>query len=162
MIRIQIGTNEPKTITETEIEEFRTQMDIVPLGHESYSLIHKNKSHEIDILNINKETKTILLRVDGITTEVKVATKMDLLLEKMGIDTSSSQKLSVLKAPMPGLVIEWFITEGQEVKLGDKLLVLEAMKMENVIKSPGEGVVKRILIEKGKAIEKNQILVEFN
>ncbi len=162
MIRIQTRNSQPKTLTDEEIEVFKNEMDIVPLGNSSYSLIYKNKSHEINILSINQETKSIILTIDGISTEVNIANKMDLLLEKMGIDTSATNKLSVLKAPMPGLVIEWFVNEGDTVNVGDKLLVLEAMKMENVIKSPGEGIVKKILIKKGTAIEKNQLLIEFS
>lgn len=162
MIRIQTGTSEAKTILEEEIELFRKHMDIVRIDPSSYSLIYNNKSYEINVLKTDRESKSISLKINGTTSEVHLSTKLDLLLEKMGIDTTASQKLSILKAPMPGLVIEWFVSEGDSVQAGDKLLVLEAMKMENVIKSPGEGIVKKIIINKGTAIEKNQVLIEFN
>jgi biotin carboxyl carrier protein len=47
------------------------------------------------------------------------------------------------------------------VKKGDALLVLEAMKMENILKSPADGKVKKISVKKGMAVEKNQVLIEF-
>ena len=62
---------------------------------------------------------------------------------------------------MPGLVLEVLVKPGQTVKKGDKILVLEAMKMENIIKSPGEGIVKECLAEVGATVEKNQILINF-
>jgi biotin carboxyl carrier protein len=102
------------------------------------------------------------ISINGTATEVKVANKMDLLLEKMGIDKTVAHKLKTLKAPMPGLVVEWFVQEGDTVMPGDKLLVLEAMKMENIIKSTGEGIVKKCCVEKGNAIEKGQLLIEFS
>jgi biotin carboxyl carrier protein len=58
-------------------------------------------------------------------------------------------------------VLNILVTEGQEVKKGDALIVLEAMKMENILKSPSDGAVKKILAGKGNAVEKNQILIQF-
>ena len=62
---------------------------------------------------------------------------------------------------MPGLVLEVAAEIGQEVKKGDPLLILEAMKMENVIKSMGEGKVKAIHIKQGEALEKGQLMIEM-
>jgi biotin carboxyl carrier protein len=66
-----------------------------------------------------------------------------------------------LKAPMPGLVLEFRVVPGDKVVEGDALVVLEAMKMENILKSPGEATVKSIEVTKGQAIEKNQVLITF-
>ena len=73
----------------------------------------------------------------------------------------NTQKVTDVKAPMPGLVLGVSVEIGQEVQKGDGLLILEAMKMENVIKSVGEGIVKAIHIEQGKAVEKGQLLIEM-
>ena len=62
---------------------------------------------------------------------------------------------------MPGLVIDVCISEGDKIKKGDKIIVLEAMKMENIIKSPTDGIIKKINVNKGMAVEKNQILINF-
>jgi len=66
-----------------------------------------------------------------------------------------------IKAPMPGLIIDLKVKEGDVVKLNDPLIVLEAMKMENIIKSPGEGTVKVVKVRKGQSVEKSQVLIEF-
>ena len=62
---------------------------------------------------------------------------------------------------MPGMIIDLRVKAGDQVKAGDPLLVLEAMKMENIIKAPGEGTVKQVKIKKGDTVEKNQVLIEF-
>lgn len=162
MIKIQVGNSEAKVFNEEQVAQFESELDIKHIQSNIYSVIHNHKSHEISISSINSDTRTISLTIDGLATQVKYASKMDLLLEKMGIDTSASAKLSILKAPMPGLVVDWFVKEGDAVQAGDKLLILEAMKMENVIKSTGEGVIKKLHAPKGVAVEKNQLLIEFN
>jgi acetyl/propionyl-CoA carboxylase alpha subunit len=72
-----------------------------------------------------------------------------------------SAAVKTLKAPMPGLVLEVMVGPGTEVKKGDPLLVLEAMKMENVLKAPTDAVIKDVIVEISAAVEKNQVLVNF-
>jgi biotin carboxyl carrier protein len=62
---------------------------------------------------------------------------------------------------MPGLVLKIMISEQDTITEGDSVLILEAMKMENVIKSPGSGKVKSIKVKERDAVEKNQVLMEL-
>ena len=66
-----------------------------------------------------------------------------------------------LRAPMPGLVVRLLVEPGQRVTAGQGVLVLEAMKMENELKAGGDGVVDRIEVGPGQAVEKGAILVAF-
>jgi biotin carboxyl carrier protein len=93
--------------------------------------------------------------------EVNLKEPLDDLLQSMGLDKLATAKVSSVKAPMPGLVLSVLVSAGQEVKKGDKLLVLEAMKMENIIKAGGDGVVAQIMVNQGQAVDKNQTLIEF-
>lgn len=111
--------------------------------------------------DINRDEKTVSLYLNGTKMEVKLKEPLDDLLHSMGLDKLVSAKVTAVKAPMPGLVLSILVEPGQTVVKGDKLLVLEAMKMENIIKAGGDGVVSQILIEKGQAVEKNQTLIEF-
>jgi biotin carboxyl carrier protein len=113
------------------------------------------------LLDINKAEKTLTLSLDGKHVSVTLKEPLDDLLHSMGLDKMAVAKVSHVKAPMPGLVLNVLVEAGQEVKKGDKLLVLEAMKMENIIKAAGDGKVARIAVDKGQAVEKNQTLVEF-
>jgi biotin carboxyl carrier protein len=62
---------------------------------------------------------------------------------------------------MPGLVLEVRVKVGDTVKKGDPLLVLEAMKMENILKSPADGIIQKVHVQKSAAVEKNQTLINF-
>jgi pyruvate carboxylase subunit B len=68
---------------------------------------------------------------------------------------------SIVKAPMPGLVLRVEVEAGQRVEVGSGLVVLEAMKMENEIRSPRRGVVRRVWVQAGQAVEKGAELVEI-
>ena len=68
---------------------------------------------------------------------------------------------NVVTAPMPGKILRILVNEGEKVKVGQGLLVLEAMKMENEIPSPMDGVVKRILVKEGETVDTGQALIEI-
>ncbi|MEM7382618.1 MAG: acetyl-CoA carboxylase biotin carboxyl carrier protein subunit, partial [Bacteroidota bacterium] len=80
---------------------------------------------------------------------------------QMGFALGSAKDVSSIEAPMPGLILDISVSEGQEVNEGDPLLILEAMKMENVITSPRNGVVKSVPISQGETVEKKHLLIEF-
>lgn len=87
---------------------------------------------------------------------------LDLLIEKMGLNSTKTKKLSVLKAPMPGLVTGIKIAAGQEVEKGTPLIILEAMKMENMISAPHQAIIKSVNVSIGQAVDKGSVLVEFD
>ena len=82
-------------------------------------------------------------------------------MERMGLEDAASSASKELRAPMPGKVLEVLVKEGQHVAEGDPMLVLEAMKMENVLRSAGEGSVGRIHVDAGQAVEKDAVLIEL-
>jgi biotin carboxyl carrier protein len=79
----------------------------------------------------------------------------------MGMNAAGSGNLKEIKAPMPGLILDLKVAPGDVVKKGDVVLILEAMKMENSIKSPGDGVVKAVNVSLKQSVEKNQVLIQF-
>lgn len=135
-------------------------MDFVD-GEQSKHLIYDNKSYSVALVDFNKEEKSCVIRVNNREILVNVKDRFDALLEQLGMDNLNSQKVNEVKAPMPGLVIDVLVEVGAEVKKGDGLLVLEAMKMENILKSPTDGIIKSIEVSKSVAVEKNQVLVSF-
>jgi biotin carboxyl carrier protein len=117
--------------------------------------------YETEILQVNREERWVELRINGKPVRVAISTPLDKLLHAMGMDTASAARAAQVKAPMPGLVLRVLVEPGAEVQKDDKVMILEAMKMENVIKSPGHGIVKQILVQPGQAVDKNQVLVDF-
>ena len=135
--------------------------DCVATGTNTYHLLKDNKGYAIEIVSADYKTKTFELLVNGNKYKVQAQDKMDELLQKLGLDLQKSDGIKEIKAPMPGLVLAIRVEVDQEVKKGDPLLVLEAMKMENIIKSPQDGKIKAIHVSKSNPVEKNQVLISF-
>ena len=79
----------------------------------------------------------------------------------MGLENALTPKISEIKAPMPGLVLNIAVNVGDTVEVNQKVLTLEAMKMENAIKSPTAGIIAAIEVQAGQAVDKNQVLIRF-
>lgn len=135
--------------------------DLSPLAPGKYHVIRENQSYSLEVVEADFKAKSLQIKVNGKLVEVSLQDHMDLLLEKLGIDANAGSAISDLKAPMPGLVLDVFVKPGDVVAKGDRLVVLEAMKMENILKAEGEGEVKDILITKGDSVEKNQVMIQF-
>ncbi len=135
--------------------------DISILDNNTFHVLYKDKSYNISTSEINHETKTCTLSVNGKKIIFEVKDIYDELLEKMGMTAKTNNKFNELKAPMPGLVLRALVKEGDTVKKGDGLMILEAMKMENILKSTGDGIVKKLHVNIKDKVEKGQILISF-
>lgn len=136
-------------------------IDRVKSSASNWHILKEGKSYNIEILKIDKVAKQVELKMNGKLSSVALSDQFDVLLKSLGMDNLAAKKVLELKAPMPGLVLSILVKEGDTVAKGDSLLVLEAMKMENIIKSPTEGVIKKIHALKGNAVEKSQLLISF-
>lgn len=135
--------------------------DKISIGNRRFHVVKDNRSFTCEVLQAVKEKKTFTIRVNGNIYQVKVKDRFDALLKELGMEGAAVHKVNSIKAPMPGLVLKVMVQVEQEIKEGDSVLILEAMKMENVIKSPGAGIVKAIKVVAKDAVEKNQVLVEL-
>ncbi len=99
--------------------------------------------------------------MNGTAYDLKIEDEYDQQVKKMGLLAVISQKVNSIMAPMPGLIIDVLVKEGQEVSEGTPLLVLSAMKMENIILSQGDGIIKSIAIKKDDTVEKGQLVLEI-
>ncbi|MGB3463774.1 MAG: biotin/lipoyl-containing protein [Cyclobacteriaceae bacterium] len=133
--------------------------DISHTGENRFNVINNHKVYEVEI--VKSENKLYEIKVNGTSYPVLLRDKLDMNLEKMGISQKSGDANSEIKAPMPGLIIDVLARTGDEVKKGDPILILEAMKMENVIKSPIDGKIEEVFVSQGESVEKNKILCRF-
>ena len=135
--------------------------DLKEIKPGSYHLLYKGQSFEIEVLQSDIVEKKHQFTINGKKVEAELSDKFDALLKELGMDAGSAQKVGDLKAPMPGLVVDIPVKEGDVVKKGDTLVILEAMKIENALKAVGDAVVKKINVKKGQAVEKNTLLVQM-
>lgn len=136
-------------------------ISVADLAADKKLIFIDGQKFEAQLIQVNREDKTVLLQLNQKKISVQIKEPMDDLLHAMGLDKALQAKVQDIKAPMPGLVLDVLVSEGQSVEKGEKVLVLEAMKMENAIKSASAGVVKRVCVSKGTAVDKNQVLIEM-
>jgi len=137
------------------------ELDVAETGKNTFHILRNNKTYRAEVLEADFSAKTFRIKINGSPYKVKIADDYDLLVKKWGLAGASGKKIKNVKAPMPGLVVGVSVEVGQEVSKGDPLLILEAMKMENVLKSLGEGRVKAVFVEQGTAVDKDQLLIEM-
>ncbi|HYK75633.1 MAG TPA: acetyl-CoA carboxylase biotin carboxyl carrier protein subunit [Daejeonella sp.] len=136
-------------------------IDIQQINEHQFHLLHQNQSYRAEIVSFNKAEKTCTVKVNSNTYTLEIKDQYDELLHRLGLDNLNTVKVANLKAPMPGLVLKVLVAEGDEVKKGDNLLILEAMKMENIIKAPADVKIKSIKISDKQIVEKNEVLLVF-
>lgn len=136
-------------------------IELVQHDEETLFLVTPSKVLTVRCLEINKAEKSVTLLHNGSRITVSITEPLDELLKSMGLEDALTPKINDLKAPMPGLVLDVLVNPGDTVKKGDTLLILEAMKMENAIKSPADLTIKEVHTTKSSAVDKNEVLITF-
>jgi biotin carboxyl carrier protein len=135
--------------------------DVKQLNAATWHIINNLGSYNAEVISFNAAEKTAEIKVNNNIYRVTAKNQFDILLDKLGLSSLNAAKVSEIKAPMPGMVIKVFVGEGMEIKKGDNLFILEAMKMENIIKAPADVTVKVVKIKPGDKVEKGQVLMMF-
>lgn len=127
------------------------------LGNDLFSLLLNNESHQVHL----ETTDTVSqydVTLNGQLFEVKVETerqhRLAILVPQGQIHSGETQ----VKSPMPGLVSIIAVEVGQVVEQGQRIAILEAMKMENELRAPRAGTIKAILVKAGQTVEQNKVL----
>lgn len=137
-------------------------LNLVSTGPNSYHLLRDGKSYDIEVLDFLPDKKSLTIRLNGKELQLDISDETDLLVRQLGFSTVETAISKDVVAPMPGLVLEIMVSAGDTVEAGTPLIILEAMKMENVLKAEGEGTVKSVSVKKGDAVEKRQLLIEVD
>lgn len=152
-------------VNESHEFEFKSsdleKLDLVKRSASKFHIIKKNKSFDVELEKADFNNREYVINVNANTYTVKISNEIDQLIKEMGFSIGLGKKANDIKAPMPGIILSINVMEGQEVKEGDTLLILEAMKMENAISAPKDGVIKSIFIISGKTVDKGELMIEM-
>jgi biotin carboxyl carrier protein len=134
--------------------------ELLPVCQHSFILKLNNKVFELTSEKLNSDLFKVL--VNGYQFEVTVRTALQEKAFKLLESSASSHHHHLeIKAPMPGLILKIRKKVGDQVELGDSVIILEAMKMENDLKSPASGIIENIFIAEGSAVEKGTLLLSI-
>lgn len=163
MIEVKVGESSKISVSrkndELLVNDKSFEGEVIKIKENSYKVFKGNKIFQVEM--VEQDGKEMQLKINDHLLDVSVTDHIDQILDKLGMNVAASTAVKDVKAPMPGSILNIIVKEGAEVKQGDQLLVLEAMKMENVIKSPGEGKVSQIHVSEKENVEKNQVLISF-
>jgi biotin carboxyl carrier protein len=138
-----------------------SQLDAVSVETNKFHILHQNIPYKAEIVSSHFNQKKYTIKVNNNTYHVAISNPLDTLIKEMGFAVGKTKQVNVIKAPMPGLILEINVIIGQAVKENDNLLILTAMKMENSFLSPREGIIKNIAISVGDSVVKGDLLIEF-
>jgi len=133
--------------------------DKIPVSNHLVHILKDQKSHRVQLISMDSSKRIVQIKLDGQEYQVQVLNETDQMVESMGMATEIGPKAGDIIAPMPGKVLQVLVKPGQEVEEGTPLLVLEAMKMENILKSPASGIVQEVHISENETVDKNQKLI---
>jgi biotin carboxyl carrier protein len=140
-----------------KINDTEYEFELTKVNNTAYLLKLDNTIYDITINDMENGKYGILIHGEYYETEVK--TRLREQAEEYLKNKAQTSAKGTLIAPMPGLVVKVNVNEGDNVKPGDILVVLEAMKMENNLKSQYAGIVKNIEFKEGDNVEKNDIIL---
>lgn len=122
-------------------------------------LIFKNKKYLVEITEKNQNKYTVM--INGVSYSFTVESPISYQRKKYLDKQQKESKTEFISAPMPGKIVELLVEENTEIKEGEPILILEAMKMQNEISSHVTGKVKKILVKPNDSVAKNEIIVEI-
>ncbi|MFN3939333.1 MAG: hypothetical protein ACK4IY_02020, partial [Chitinophagales bacterium] len=119
MAKVIVNGQESYLLENGQINGEAVGAEIVRTGERFYHILDNGKSYTAEVMHIDVASKMLTLRINNSTYEVQVKESLDLLLEKMGFDSTTSSRIKDMKAPMPGCVLGIRVTTGQTVQKGD-------------------------------------------
>lgn len=139
-------------------ENIRRALDLV---NNPVHLGVNGREQEIKVISSDFYNRIYTFKINAGYYHVTLKNELQLLIEELGLSDETKVSSNNLIAPMPGLIVDVLVKPGMEVKKGDGLLVLEAMKMENKLTASSGGIIKSVFVKSGETVDKGIVLVEF-
>lgn len=156
--KVSVNENYDFQLTAEDTQE----LDLASSSKGITHLLFNQRSYQIEISETRIDKKQYSIKINGSIYEVDIESALDQLIEKMGLSLGNDSFDDELLAPMPGIILEVNVSEGDLVEKGQHLCVLEAMKMENTLSAPRDGTIKVLHIVKGDTVDKGKLLIEFD
>ena len=146
-------------LSQTDVDKFK----VLEINYTKKEIILSNGStkFECKILKENVIDQSYIVKINGEISTIRLIKQVEKTIENLGIQKGSQKNINILKAPMPGLILDVIVKESDLVKKGDPVIILEAMKMENILSSPVDGIVEEVKVNPQQTVEKNNILIKF-
>ncbi len=143
-------------VTQSDLDSIDNH--VTPNG---YHVLQDKKAYHIAPPKVGRNPKTGTIHVNNKRFRFDIMDQFDQLVNSMGLDAVAEVKVTDIVAPMPGLILDIMVKSGDEIEACSSILILEAMKMENVIKAEGNGVVKSVNFEIGATVDKGAVIIEM-
>ena len=132
----------------------KMEIEKIDIEHNSVNLRIENNKYHCKLLKKYPDENSYFIKVNGTLIELEKKQHYSDAISKISKYTNSDQKINKLVSPMPGLILEIQTEVGKKVKKDEPLIILEAMKMENVLCSPVDGIIKEILVNTKQTVGK--------
>ena len=152
---VKVGDDFDFTLSKDTI----SSLDLIKTGNNAYHLLKDGASYHLKILDSDFNNGIYTISINGSEYQTSIQTPLDELIKKMGFAVNAGKNIDSISAPMPGLILDILVEEGQEVNEEDQLLILEAMKMEHSLLAPRDGVVADVLATAGAQVEDGTALI---
>lgn len=139
------------------IDGNQVEYSLSKVSEYSYLLKLGNRVYDVVINSRNNENFWFL--IDGRYIETTVRTTLQERANDLMKLKQQQVHHDLIKAPMPGLILKVIKTEGEFVRQGESIIILEAMKMENDLRAPVSGIIKELRVKEGEAVEKDTVLL---
>lgn len=131
------------------------------IDHRFFTVDFEGEEYHGEVISDLSEAQQLVLKINHRVFHIRKKHALDELIHQLGMDKPKVRKIKSFNAPMPGRIINVLVAVGEDVDAGTPLISLEAMKMENTLKSSGIGKVKTIHVAAGAVVEKGAALFEF-
>ena len=147
-LQVNILSEDKVLVNNSEID-----YELIEVKNNSYILKLNKKQYQVDLIDKNKESYELLINNEQRNSIARSSLehKAMKLIEQANVKTHHHTEM---KAPMPGMILKIKKKTGDKIMQGESILILEAMKMENDLKSPASGIIKEINVTEGRAVEK--------
>lgn len=146
-------------LLKVKVDDRIYDIDLMHTMGGTFSIIESGHSYNIELIPQELPKKYTAYTLYHTYDVEVIDAESRYLINRSGGSLDSGEK--IIRSPMPGKVVRILVKEKEEVKKGQNVLILSAMKMESEYKSPTDGIVRKIGVKEGEIVDGNQVLIEF-